>query len=326
MVKIVSFILTLFSGLIGCNDKASQATSTQQVPNKDTLVATVVKPEIHNFPYELNEPDATFKLDKNLEEISGLGIDAVGKFLYAVQDEKGLVFKLDKSTGEIVDKIKFHKDGDYEGIELVGDKVYVVKSTGTIYEIKNLGDKNQEMKKYNSFLSRENDVEGLAFDAENNRLLVACKGIPATGESFEVMRYKKVIYAYDIETSTLSPDPIYTIQLDNIRKYLDQHTTLKEYEKLLEFFSAGKENLTFNPSAIAVHPISNKIYIISSSGKVLIVLDPSGDIIHIEKLKKSIHAQPEGIVFDSDGTLYISNEAKGKKPKIHRFDVKATSK
>ena len=83
----------------------------------------------------------------------------------------------------MIEEIQFHKDGDYEGIEIVGDKVYVIKSTGTIYEVTNPGTKEQQRKKFNSFLSKENDVEGLAYDKKNNRLLVACKGIPTSSIS-----------------------------------------------------------------------------------------------------------------------------------------------
>ncbi len=316
MVKIISLFFLITSSLFGCNSKPGNHTHPH-VNNNDSL--QTVGPD-HEFKYQLDKPDETFKLPEILQEISGLGIDDAGLFLYAVQDELGVVYKLSKADGEIVEKIKFHKDGDYEGIELIGEDVFIVKSTGTLYQVSNLGKTNQQLKKFNSFLSRENDVEGLAYDKKNNRLLLACKGIPATGESFEVVRYKKVIYGFDLNNNTLNPDPIYTIQLENIRKFLDDHRGLRAYEKLIEFFSVGKENLTFNPSAIAIHPISGDIFVTSSSGKVLIVLNTEGNVIHIEKLKKSVHVQPEGLVFDKFGNLYISNEGKGGKAKIHKFN------
>lgn len=318
MFKIISLVFLIFTGSTGCDGKPKKSKEISST-DPDSLNIETTKQSEDVFAYQLDQPNETFKLESILQEISGLGISSSGDFLYAVQDENGVIFRLDRKTGAIIERTKFHKDGDYEGIESVGDKIYVVKSTGTIYEVSNLGMPDQAMKKYNFFLSKENDVEGLAYDKKNNRLLLACKGVPATGESFEVIRMKKVIYAFDLDSLQLIPDPIYTIHLDHIRKYLEQHTSLKEYEKLLEFFSAGKENLTFNPSALAIHPITNQIYVISSSGKVMIVMNESGDVIHVEKLKKSIHAQPEGIIFDKDGTLYISNEGKGGTPKIHQF-------
>ena len=319
MFKIISLVFLIFSGVNGCDGKPKHSKKASTLSDPDSLKMEHSVEADESFAYQLDEPDETFKLEDHLEEISGLGMTDSGDFLYAVQDENGVLFRLDRKTGVVIEKTKFHKDGDYEGVEVVGDKVYVVKSTGTIYEVINVGMPNQMMNKYNYFLSKENDVEGLAYDRKNNRLLLACKGIPATGESFEVIRMKKVIYAFDLDSLQLMPDPIYTIHLDHIRKYLEKHTSLKEYEKLVEFFSSGKENLTFNPSALAIHPITNQIYIVSSSGKVMIILNEDGEVVHVEKLKKSIHAQPEGIAFDKDGTLYISNEAKGGIPKIHRF-------
>lgn len=322
MIKVLTLIFAICSGLIGCGGGAASSRAIQVSEGgkkiKTEQEATTLD---HGLKYELNQPNETFNLSDDLKEISGLGINDAGDFLYAVQDEKGVIFKISKITGQVEDKFKFHKDGDYEGIEVVGQEIFVIKSTGTIYKVSKPGEKEQEMEKFNSFLSKENDVEGLAYDKKNHRLLLACKGVPATGESFEVIRYKKVIYAFDIKESSLSPDPIFTIQLADIRTYLEAHKELNEYEKLCTFFSAKKENLTFNPSAISIHPLTGDIYVLSSSGKVLMVLDEKGVIVNIEKLSKKVHAQPEGMIFDKDGTLYIANEGKKQgKPVLHRFD------
>jgi uncharacterized protein YjiK len=322
MIKTFCLFLFFFSTFLGCDgDPSKDSTSTENTSKAIVGTSISLRPD-HTFYYDLDHPDHTLKLDNELKEISGLGIDATGKYLYAVQDEEGKIYMLDIKDGDIKATTKFHKDGDYEGIEVVDNRIYVVKSTGTLYEVTNVGGPNQRLQKYNSFLSRENDVEGLAFNAEQNCLLLACKGLPATGESFDEIRYKKTVYKFDLATNTLSPDPMYTLQLDHIRAYLELHPAIKKYEKLLEFFSAGKENLTFNPSAIAIHPITKDIYLTSSVGKVLIVLNPDGNVVHIEKLDKDVHVQPEGIAFATDGTLYISNEGKGNKARIHRFAYK----
>src|SRR5690606_15856876 len=275
--------------------------------------------------YNLEMPDTTFEMPEILEEISGLGFDKNFEKLYAIQDEDGIIFIIDKKTGVVEKKITFHKEGDYEGIEVIGDVVYVVKSTGTIYEVTNLGTEEQETKKYNLFLQSENDVEGLGFDPQTNKLLMACKGIPATGESFDIIRHKKVVYGFDINTKEIDPEPLYNIRLDAILKCLHNSSSIKNTENLTSQFSSEKEEIDFNPSGIAIHPFSKDIYILSSAGKTLIVLNYAGQIIHIEKLQKEIHRQPEGIAFDADGTLYISNEGKGKDQpgNIYRFNYAA---
>jgi len=279
------------------------------------FVQTVVA---FQLPYQLSLPDTTFELPPILVEISGLSMSSSTERLCAIQDEDGIVFKINKKDGTLEEKFKFWKNGDYEGIEMVDNNIYVVKSTGTIYEIINWGQTTQKVNKFNTFLKKENDVEGLAYDAKSHSLLIACKGLPATGESFEVARLKKVIYSFDLNTKELSFDPRFEINLSNIHDFLKTCPLEKNIEKLISFFQPD-QNLTFSPSAIAIHPISGHIYILSSSKKIIIVLNAEGSIIHIDRLNKKVHRQPEGLTFDKDGTLYLSNEGKKGKACIHRF-------
>ena len=91
---------------------------------------------------------------------------------------------------------------------------------------------------------------------------------------------------------------------------------------MIEFFDS-EEDFSFSPSAIAINPLTGNIYVTSSVGKMLLILDPEGQIMHIEKLSKKVHPQPEGLCFAPDGALYISNEGKGDHDgMIYRFNYK----
>lgn len=271
------------------------------------------------FPYQVNEPDQVLTMAEELKEISGLGLTEDGQYLVAVQDENGIIYYLDKNTGAIQQQIKFKDDGDFEGIEVVGKTTYVVKSTGTIYEVPENG---QEVKKYNFELSSKNDVEGLAFDAKNNRLLLACKNKSGTDEEeVKVADNKRGIYAFDLDKKTLSEKPVYIITPQSVQDYLSALPNTSSKEKMLERFSEG--DMKFAPSAIAVHPQSGNLYVLSAVGNILLVLDADGNVLQVEKLKKKIHLQPEGICFDKDGTMYISNEGRDGEPgKIFVFKEK----
>ena len=69
-----------------------------------------------------------------------------------------------------------------------------------------------------------------------------------------------------------------------------------------------KNKIELKASAVAVNPITNELYIISSVNKVLLVADKSGKIKKLYTLNPKIYKQPEGIAFTPAGDLIISNE------------------
>ena len=295
-------------------------TNTSNVNRKPTATLTnnIVEQDmtIHtNFPYDLENPMDKITLPNKLKEISGLGIDSTGQYLYAVQDEEGDLFIIDRKSGEIKEQIKFHKEGDYEGIEFIEDRAYIVKSTGTIYEIHDIGKPTQKRTKHKFDFSKSSDVEGLGYDPIDNSLLVSCKGKALRGEEAKL---KKGIYSIDLKTMEMDTLPRYTVSLQAVKQFLDTHQSLVYFDKLVKVFKP-EEEFIFGPSGIAVHPKTGEIYITSAVGNVLIVLSRDNEIKHLQKLRKKIHEQPEGIVFDANGTLFISNEGKSEKGKIFSF-------
>ena len=73
----------------------------------------------YQFDYNLNEPRHTLELPASLKEVSGVSLCETQNFIWAVQDERGVIFKLDIENGAIIDSLPFWKKGDYEGIEIV---------------------------------------------------------------------------------------------------------------------------------------------------------------------------------------------------------------
>ncbi|MEO1262795.1 MAG: SdiA-regulated domain-containing protein [Bacteroidota bacterium] len=275
----------------------------------------IVHPE---FSYNLNQPNAIFEMPESLKEISGLSFTNNNESLAAVNDEEGIVFLINKITGEVERTVEFWDEGDYEGLEIYGNDAYIIKSSGTIYQVKDFLSDNPKTNKIKSFLNKENDVEGLACDPAKGCLLVGCKGKIAEGES-EQSAFKKAIYEFDLANMVMKNEPAFTLTLPDIQEYISHMEEHGDSEKLREVFADDVEELKFSPSGIAIHPITNDIYVTSSKGKLLLVLNKNGKILHLKKLKKKIHAQPEGICFDADGTLYISNEGKKDKAVVYKF-------
>lgn len=271
--------------------------------------------ESNPFLYRLNEPDTVFLLSSSLTEISGLSPASDGRFLLANNDEQGKIFYLDKESGEVVRELILGGQADFEGIEMAGELIFLAQSNGNIHEVEITGTGNLRTTLHKTHLKSENDVEGLGYDPANHRLLLACKGKAGKGVDY---KRKRAIYAFDLNQQKLKDDPVFLIDRDEIQKWADEGKNGLT-KKLAEFFEPSLADDAFAPSGIAVHPLTGEIYVLSSVGKILVVLDSTGSILHIEPLDPGLHRQPEGICFDRDGTLFISNEGKGGSGKLMRF-------
>ena len=265
-----------------------------------------------NFPYQFAAPSSTLQLDDELIEISGLSLSTDEKYLVAVQDENGLIYFLDKENGAIVKKSEFWKDGDYEGVEAVGNDIFVIKNTGTVYCVRNTGADKPDTEKFNYDLNKYNDVEGLAYDPNYGQLLLACKAHP------DGQKDVRGIFSFNLAKQRLMQEPAYVLTLAAIHSYLETNPEIPRIEKVRSFFYKDAE-LSFSPSAIAIHPQSGELYLLSSKGKMIVVMNRNNEISFIQKLQKEEHPQPEGLCFDGHGNLYISNEGKDGNAMIHIY-------
>lgn len=240
--------------------------------------------------YHLNKPSEVWELPNELQEISGISILNFPKIL-CINDEEGKMFSYNLDTKTIEKSYKFGKNGDYEDITVKDNTAYVLKSNGTIFQIDNL-EKPQKAEIYNTFLKQKNNTEGLFFDKENNRLLIACKNSIETGTET-----KNVIYAFNLKTNTMHTGPAYSISISDF-KYKHK----------------------FAPSALAIHPKTKTLFVISSVGKLMIEIGLDGKILHEYSLNYPLFTQPEGLFFTENGDLYISNEGKNHKANILKFN------
>ena len=110
-------------------------------------------------------------LPEELKEVSGIAYLDQNRFA-CVQDEDGIVFIYNINDQKIEGKIPFAGAGDYEGITVNGNTAYVVRADGLLYEV-DLKMSNKNVATYKTALTQNHNVEGLCFDKENNRLLLA---------------------------------------------------------------------------------------------------------------------------------------------------------
>src|SRR5690606_13630350 len=110
-----------------------------------------------------------------LREVSGIALLPDG-LMACIQDEDGILFLYDLHKKAIQEKIQFADAGDYEGLAIVGNTAFVVRSDGAIYQVSDFRSGKPEVTLHKSVLAATQNTEGLAYDKANNRLLIACKG------------------------------------------------------------------------------------------------------------------------------------------------------
>ena len=242
--------------------------------------------------YDFSNPDVVWEMPSILNEISG--ITALNDSIMAcINDEKGQVYFYHLVHNKIDTIISFTGKGDFEDIVMMDSTVYILESKGVIWKVV-LNSEPVEITKYETALPSSLDMEGLTHDDQGIRLLIAAKNKIKNSDGQKV----NVIYQFDLTTHTSTDIPLISWNTD---------------------ITLTKDD--FAPSALAIHPMTKDIYIISSVGKRLVVIDWNGQILQNISLDYKHFGQPEGIYFNTNGDLFLSNEKKKSKANILKFKI-----
>jgi len=245
-----------------------------------------------SYSYDLKKPLDKWNLPPELKEISGqTWIDK--NHLLAIEDMNPKLYLLRLDEDIVVEKtVLFNaapdKKFDIEDVCKVGNTVYALWSHGSVYKIDNWETKPVS-KEFSTELSKRNNTEGLCYDPVSKNLLIACKD---ESDVEDAKKSTRSVFEFDLKTNKLKPEPFLLIRKKDFQKFAD-----------------GK--LAFYPSAIAVHPITHDIYILSTKDtKCMARYSYAGELKSLQFIDKSLMPQPEGICFEPDGTLYISTEGR----------------
>lgn len=259
------------------------------------IISNAILAQADRLNYDLENPDETFKLPEYLSEVSALTYYGEDR-LAMLNDETGSMFVYNVDLNEMSQRVRFKGNGDFEGIERIGDHIYAIESKGSLFKFK----VNMEgvVEKIETPFKKSNNVEGLGYDPFKNQLLFGLKDSGDVG-NFDVKG--RAIYSYDLETETFLEAPSFVI-------------LKKDLERVV-----GKE-FRFKPSGLAVHPRTGELYVLSANDRAIIVFNADGSPKNLTRLKRKNFPQPEGIAFFPDGTLFIANEVEDEGGTILKFN------
>jgi hypothetical protein len=211
------------------------------------------------------------------------------------------VVQIDAKNKKLADVAeKFGASNDYEDLVKIDTTIFVLVSNGTIMAVPmNVKDSSSTIE-YPFWSKDKNDFETLYYDPAVNGLIMLCK-------SCEADKGKKVrsAYRFDLSKRMFDSAAFYSI-------------SIKAVEDVLKDSDAE-----FKPSAAAIHPIEKQLYILSSSGQLMVIADTKGKVITAFRLHPDRNPQAEGIAFAPNGTMFISNEGKYGKPTLQVFTYTA---
>lgn len=223
------------------------------------------------------------KLPLELDEISGLAYYARDTSVFAINDERGLLYKLGLGTNRNITRWKFSPGEDFEDLVLLDSSFYVLQSDGTLIKI--VFQAGQAVPEIIPFqYGKDNEFEILYYDDQKKKLILICKDCESDKKK---------------SLTTFSFDPV-------TRKFSDSSFSINVD---LIAASINEKKIRFKPSAAAINPVDSLLYIVSAINKLLVVTDRDGNFKKAYPINSSLFKQPEGLTFTPSGSMIFSNEA-----------------
>lgn len=265
--------------------------------------------------YDLTKPRIV-ELPAELHEISGL--TALDPHTVAcVQDERGVVFDVDLRTGAIARRIVFGPDADYEEITRAGDALWVLRSDGRLLRLEPRGARLAIGQQIALDVGHD-EFEGLCHDHVDGVLLVAPKDAPERKRE----RDERRVFAIDPSTGERRAKPALDTSLERIGEEALALGIALPREAARGRDDAGRVpplDLALRVSAIAVHPRTGEMFLLSSADAALLAFDRGGALRGAHVFGHHLLPQAEGITFLADGTMVIASEGADRRARLVVF-------
>lgn len=256
-------------------------------------------------PASVDEPGSLFamsassrsRLPNQLREVSGLALSPDGR-LFGHDDETATVSEIDAANGQSRTTFALGEPvetGDFEGLAITpsGD-FWLVTSRGRVYRFRE-GENGRHVtfERYDTGLREVCEIEGLAYLASEESLILACK----------------TNYARDMRN---------TIALYSWRVAADGDAA--PWRTIPESAVAIAARVgSFRPSSVEIDPASGRILLLSARDGAFAEFAADGALIAARRLASN-HIQSEGMTVAADGALLIADEGAGGHALISRYD------
>ena len=115
------------------------------------------------------------------------------------------------------------------------------------------------------------------------------------------------VYTFNVNKNRFTSAPLFSFDVDEIERFAAENGIRIHANRITELKDTV-HGLTIIPNAIAVHPKTNEVYILSGTDRSLIVFDQFGVVKNYSELDASLFPNPTGLTFAQNGDLLISNE------------------
>lgn len=239
------------------------------------------------------EASRQWRLPLELLEISGMAVSPDGR-LFAHDDERAVIYEINAEDGAFVKRFALGAPlpGDFEGLAIDNDGVFwMITSEGQVLRFAEGQDgRRVQYETLDTGLRRTCEIEGLAFLAAADSLIIACK-------QNHVRDMRDAIALYQWRPggeATLWR----TVALGDVQEII------------------GIDN--FRPSSIEFDRRSGRIILLSASDPALVELE--GERVVAARQLGRVHTQAEGAAILPDGSLVISDEGSNTRALLSVYD------
>ena len=149
--------------------------------------------------------------------------------------------------------------------------------------------------------TKENfSTSGICFHESTKRLFLLSEV-----QEKEEGQFSSFLYAFNLNKRQLREEPLFEINSFAIETFAINNN-LRLPRNKVTYDGDTVEGLNFTPSALAIHPKTNEIYVLSSDDRTLVVYNQFGDVVNFTVLDAMIFSKPTGMTFQENGDLLIT--------------------